>query len=125
MIVYKMEDLRINTRIGRAVPTGSYETTRIGTRRAVTKYQETFRTNAGEFTPDKWYEVARSCVDGSGSEELLIRIVERCRSHCVWLKTDKDREEYALSILVGRIYRHWKDFSVVGLTENTAYIFEF
>lgn len=56
---------------------------------------------------------------------LLIRIVEHCRSHCVWLKADKDREEYALDILVGRVYRHWKDFSVSGLTENTAYIFEF
>lgn len=125
MKAYRMEDLHIKHRCGRAMPTGSYETTRIGTRRAVTKFRETFQTNAGEFTPDKWYEVARSCVDGSGSEELLIRIVEHCRSHCVWLKTDKDREEYALDILVGRVYRHWKDFSVVGLTENTAYIFEF
>lgn len=125
MKAYRMEDLYVHCRIGRAIPTGTYGLTRIGTRRAVTRFQETFQTNAGEFMPDKWYEIARSCVDESGSGELLARIVERCRSHCVWLKTDKDREEYALDILVGRIYRHWKDFSIDGLTENTAFIFEF
>lgn len=125
MKVYTMENLYIKNRIGRAVSTGSYEITRIGTRRAVTKFQETFRTNAGEFTPDKWYEIARSCVDSSGSGELFARIVEHCRSHCAWLKSDKDREEYALDILVGRVYHHWKDFSADGLTENSAFIFEF
>lgn len=125
MKAYRMEDLKINIRTGRAMPTGSYEVTRIGTRRAITKYQETFQTNAGEFTPDKWYEIVLSCVDGSGSGELFTRIVERCRSHCAWLKSDKDREEYALDILVGRVYRHWKDFSADGLTENSAFIFEF
>ena len=125
MKVYTMENLYIKNRIGRAVSTGSYEITRIGTRRAVTKFQETFLTNAGEFTPDKWYEIARSCVDSSGSGELFTRIVEYCRSHCAWLKSDKDREEYALNILVGRVYRHWQDFSADGLTENTAFIFEF
>ena len=125
MKAYTMENLYIKNRIGRAMPTGSYEITRIGTRRAVTKFQETFWTNAGEFTQDKWYEIARSCVDSSGSGKLFARIVEHCRSNCVWLKTDKDREEYALNILVGRVYRHWKDFSVAGLSENTAFIFEF
>ena len=120
-----MEDLKINIRTGRAMPTGTYELTRIGTRRAVTKYRETFQTKAGEFDPDQWREIARSCVDVSDSGELLARIVEYCQSHCVWLKTDQDREEYALEILVGRVYQHWKDFSIVGITEKTAYIFEF
>lgn len=125
MKAYRMEDLRVNHRIGRVKPTGSYEKTRIGTRRAVTKFQESFQTNAGEFVPDKWYEIARRCVDETGSGELFTRIVEHCHSYCVWLKTDKDREEYALDILIGRVYRHWKDFSTAGLTENTAFIFEF
>ena len=125
MNVYQMEDLWIKFRVGRSAPTGSYEITRRGTRRAVTKYQEFYQTNAGLFTPDKWNELALSCVEETGSEELFNKIVEYCSSYCLWLKTNKDREEYALNILVGRIYRHWKDFSVTGLTENTAYIFEF
>lgn len=125
MKVYTMENLYINHRIGRAMPTGYYEITRIGTRREITKFQETFRTDAGEFTPDKWYEIARLCVDRSGSGELFTRIVEHCRSNCAWLKSDKDREEYALNILIGRVYRHWQDFFADGVTENTAFIFEF
>lgn len=125
MKVYIMEDLRINLRMGRAVSTGSYEITRMGTRRAVTKIQETFRTNAGEFATDKWFEIARSCVDGSASNELFARIVEHCRSRCAWLKTDNDREKYALEILVGRVYRYWNDFSTDGLKEHTAFVFEF
>lgn len=125
MKVYTMESLYIKQRNGRTMSTGSYETTRIGTKRAITKFQETFQTNAGEFAPDKWSEIARSCVFRTGSEELFTRIVEYCRFHCAWLKNDKDREEYALDILIGRVYRHWKGFSVAGLTENTAFIFEF
>lgn len=125
MKVYTMEDLYIENRIGRAVPTGSYEITRIGTRRATTKFQETFQTNAGKFTPDKWYEIARSCVESSGTGELFARIKEHCGSHCAWLKNDNDIEEYALNILVGRVYRRWKDFSTAGLTENSSFLFEF
>lgn len=125
MKAYRMEDLSVKYRIGRVMPTGSYEITRIGTKRAVTKFRETFQTNVGEFDPDKWYEIACSCVDESGSNELFARIVEYCYSHCAWLKTNKDRKEYALNILVGRVYRRWKEFSAAGLTENTAFIFEF
>lgn len=125
MKAYRMEDLKINIRTGCAMPTGTYELTRKGTRRAVTRYRETFQTDAGIFDPDQWREIARSCVDESDSGELFARIMEDCRSNCVWLKTDKDREEYALKILVGRVYRHWKDFSVDGLAEKTAYVFEF
>lgn len=125
MKAYRMEDLKINIRTGCAMPTGTYELTRIGTRREVTRYRETFQTKAGEFDPDQWCKIARSCIDGSDSGELFTRIVEHCRSNCVWLKTDKDREEYALEILVGRVYHYWKDFSVAGLAEKTAYVFEF
>lgn len=125
MKVYRMEDLRINQRIGRSRPTGTYEITRIGTSRAVTRFCETYATDAGEFIPEKWLEIVRKCADESNSTKLLERIVEHCRTNCVWLKTDKDREDYALNILVGRTYHHWKDFSLNGLTENSSFVFEF
>ena len=53
MKAYRMEDLKINIRTGCAMPTGTYELTRIGTRRAVTRYRETPQTKAGEFDPDQ------------------------------------------------------------------------
>ena len=122
-MVCRMEDIKIRTRIGRTIPTGIYETTRIGTQRQKNRYQEMFDTVIGEFVPDKWYEIALMCIRESGSEKLFVRIVDYCTSHCAWLKTEDERKKYAMNILLGRNYRHWKDFSVAGLTENTAFIF--
>lgn len=125
MKIYRMEDLQILGRIGRSVPTGTYEITRIGTRRQRTIFQETFKTRVGEFIPDKWYEIVRLCIMESGSEKLLDSIANYCATHCAWLKTEKERKEYAMDILVGRIYRYWKEFSVEGLAEDTCFVFVF
>lgn len=125
MKIYRMEDYHIQSRTGRAKPTGKYEITRIRTRRAVTKFVETYKTNAGELTPEEWKRIVRNCAKESDSQELLNKIIEHCRTHCVWLKTENEREEYALNILAGRIYRHWKEFSTEGLSENTAFMFIF
>lgn len=125
MKAFRMEDYKINIRCGCARQTGSYEITKKGTRRAVTRYVETYKTDAGEFFPDEWMRLVRGCVEVSESSDLLERIIEHCRTNCVWLKTDKDREEYALNILIGRTYRNWKDFSTERLQEKTAFVFEF
>ena len=53
---------------------------------------------------------------------------DHVKASCVWLKKDAEREEYALDILAGRIYRQghaWSDFSTEGISENTAYVFDF
>ncbi len=125
MKIYRMEDLKILGRIGRSVPTRTYEMTRIGTKRQKAMFQETFETPVGEFIPDEWCEIVRLCIMESGSEKLLESIVNYCATHCAWLKTEKERKGYAMNILVGRIYRHWKEFSVEGLAEDTCFVFEF
>lgn len=125
MNAYCMEDYDILFRCGRVVPTGTYETTRRGSSRVVHRFEETYKTAVGEFLPDEWKRIIRGCVEASGSQELLERIIEHCRVNCVWLKTDREREEYALKILTGRVYRYWKDFSLEGLEEKTAFVFIF
>lgn len=125
MKIYRMEDYYIQTRIGRVRPTGNYEITRIGTRRAITKFVETYKTNAGEILPEEWKRIVKNCVEVSDSQSLINKIIEHCRTHCVWLKNENEREEYALNILVGRVYRHWKEFSTDGLSEKTAFMFIF
>lgn len=125
MSVYRMEDIKIMYRVGREVPTCIYETTRIGTRRKVTKYEEFFLTKIGEFDMDKWYELSRNCIINSGSVELLKRIIDHCRLYCAWLKKEKDIEQYAIVCLIAGAYRNWKDFSFSDLEENTVFIFEF
>lgn len=36
------------------MPTGTYELTRRGNRRAVTRYAEIYETDAGIFSPEQW-----------------------------------------------------------------------
>lgn len=118
-----MEDLYIRCRFGRAESTGFREKTRRGTFRNVTKFVERYKTDAGVFLHEEWIKIVRECVEASGSQELLERIKEHCRANCVWLKSDTEIESYSLNILVGRIYRHWKGFSLEGLTEKTTIIY--
>lgn len=125
MKIYRMEDYYIQTRIERAMPTGNYEITRIGIRRAVTKFIETYKTNVGELLPEEWERIVKNCVEVSDSQALLNKIIEHCRTCCVWLKSENEREEYALNILAGRIYRRWKEFSTDGMSEKTAFMFIF
>ena len=125
MKVHKMEQYHFSNRLGREEPTGKYETTRNGNRRAITKFMIRYRTEAGTIVPEKWLEIARMCVTETKSENLCQNIIRYISTHCAWLKTNVEKEEYALNILLGRVYRHWKDFSLDGATEHTAFVFEF
>lgn len=124
MKTYRMEDYSIQYRIGRAMSTGTHEITR-STRREVKKYVVTYKTNAGELSPEEWKRIVRSCIEVSDSQELLVRIIDHCRTYCAWLKTEIEREEYAFDILVSRTYRYWEKFLIEGLFEKTAFIFIF
>lgn len=125
MKVYCMESYRIRHNCGRSEPTGSYYIARNGKKKEVMKYVNVYDTAVGEFLPEDWKAIVRKCVEEAGAMELLGKIIEHCRTHCVWLKNDKEREEYALEILVGRSYRAWKDFSIGGAEEGSAFVFEF
>ena len=70
----------------------------------------------------------RECVAASGSEALLQRIIDHVKASCVWLKKDAEREEYALDILAGRIYRQghaWSDFSTEGICRKYSVCLRF
>lgn len=122
-MIYCMEDYHIQTRIGRVEQTGEYIINRRGHKIPSMKYMLKYKTNAGLIDPEEWKKIVKNLVKISDSQELLNRIVEYCRTHCVWLRTEEEREEYALDILAGRIYRHWKNFSAEGLSEKTAFMF--
>ena len=128
MQVHRMEDYRISHRVGRSNGTGQYFVNSRGNKKEVLAFAETYETHAGNFKPERWVEIMRDCVAASGSEALLQRIIDHVKASCVWLKKDAEREEYALDILAGRIYRQghaWSDFSTEGISENTAYVFDF
>ena len=109
MQVHRLEDYRIRNRQGRSRGTGGYYVNRMGHKKETMVYSVYYETDAG-------------------SEALLQRIIDHVKASCVWLKKDAEREEYALDILAGRIYRQghaWSDFSTEGISENTAYVFDF
>lgn len=106
----RIEDYKIRIRTGRAAPTGAYEITRIGTRRAVTRYCETYQTTAGEFTPEAWREAIKKAIQDNGEWELCEKIKEYCQKECAWLKKLQDLEDYSMDCLAGRIYLKWPEF---------------
>lgn len=73
-------------------------------------FKETYRTKAGDFSPEEWRKTVLQAIDDAGETDLLEKIKEHCRKHCAWLRKEKDIEEYSMECLVGRAYLHWEDF---------------
>ena len=115
MQVHRLEDYRIHNRQGRSRGTGGYYVNRMGHKKETMVYSVYYETDAGEFSPEQWLEIMRECVAASGSEALLQRIIDHVKASCVWLKKDAEREEYALDILAGRIYRQGHAWSLISM----------
>lgn len=73
-------------------------------------FKETYRTKAGDFSPEEWRKTVLQAIEDAGETDLLEHIKEHCRENCAWLHKEKDIEEYSMECLVGRAYPHWKDF---------------
>ena len=56
--------------------------------------------------------------------ELLEEIKEHVAGHCVWLKNDKEIEEYSASCLASGAYMYWGDFKDKRLPVHKVFIFE-
>ena len=56
--------------------------------------------------------------------ELLEEIKEHVAGHCVWLKNDKEIEEYSASCLASGAYMYWEDFKDKRLPAHKVFIFE-
>ena len=106
------EDYRINLRVGRAVPTGSYTLTNRGNKKAILAYAENYKTPAGVLSPQEWKEKAMAAVVAEDKTELLESIIQYCKIHCAWLRTKEDLLEHALDCLCSKTYEHWPDFEV-------------
>jgi hypothetical protein len=122
-----VELYKIKLRCGRSAPTGAYETTRIGTKRAVNKFREFYQTDLGELTPEKWKEALMKAIVNDKELDTLEAIKEHCRENCMWLHSDKEVEEYAMEILAGRVFlcgnENWKD--VADKVGNRYILFTF
>lgn len=106
-----LEDLKMRGSFtGRAEPTGKYYINRNGTRVQETKYNEYVVVRGQTLSKAEWYEALLQAVREEGKEYLLEIIMEHCQG-LAWLRTDKDRREYALEILSSGAYMSWPEFS--------------
>ena len=99
-----VELYRIQQRTGRSMPTGKYEITRVGTKRAITEFGIIYKTDLGEFTPERWMEELSRAIAADKEEDVLNEIIVHCRKNCAWLRKENDIKEYAMNILSGRVF---------------------
>ena len=104
--------------------TGTTYITRFGNTRQKNVFKEFYKTNIGEFTPEKWLEVTLQIIQTLMENELLEEIKEHVAGHCVWLKNDKEIEEYSASCLASGAYMYWEDFKDKRLPAHKVFIFE-
>ena len=104
MKIVCISDYAIHHRIGRSEPTGTTYTTRFGNTRQKNVFKEFYKTNIGEFTPEKWLEATLQIIQTLMENELLEEIKEHVAGYCVWLKNDKEIEEYSASCLASGAY---------------------
>ena len=117
----------IHLRIGSAMPTGTYEITRRGNRRQVTKYSEVYKTDAGEFSPEQWRMELSRAIEADKESDVLEVIKEHCREHCAWLHNEADILDYSMDIFASRVFlcgnENWKD--VTDKVKESYFIFHF
>ena len=120
---YRIEDLRQTGALEfRAEGTGNFFINRNGRRVEETVGVNYVPTKVGKFPDTKWHQLIEEAVKRENEQDLLEKIEIVC-GRFAWLKTDKERHEYALEILVNEAYSHWPEWndsftSVIRLNEE-------
>lgn len=124
MKIVSISDYAIKLRVGRSESSGTTYATRFGDVRHKNVFREFYQTDMGEFTPDKWLEATLQIIQALRETKLLGEIKEHVKSNCMWLKTDKDIEEYSASCLASGAYMYWEDFVDKRIPEHKVFLFE-
>lgn len=65
---------------------------------------------AGRLRAETWKQYVDAAIQREDRTKLLDAIISYLPNHCYWLRTDEERRDYALDILVSGSYQNWKDF---------------
>lgn len=123
MKVVSISDYAIKCRVCRCEPTGTTYITRSGNIKQKDVLREFCQTNMGEFASDKWLEVTLNIIQELQETKLLEEIKEYVKNHCIWLKTDKEIEEYSVSCLASGAYVYWEDFGDKRVLKHKVFLF--
>lgn len=120
MIEYSIAELRQTGACEyRQVGTGSFFLNRNGRRVENTRGVEYIPTKIGKIEKPEWHRMIEEAAARENQTELLGRIEKACH-RMAWLKTDKDRHEYALGVLCSGAYLYWPEWS-----SSSSFVFRF
>lgn len=119
MIIAKIEDFKAKSNNFRTEFIGKDNTGRKRYRPISFK-----KTLFGDIEDSVYYPIAKEFIIIAGKTELLQSIKDHCREHCVWLKKERDIEEYSIDCLLSRAYEYWPDFIYQSLDPD-KWIFYF
>ena len=80
--------------------------------RKVTRFISYVHTRQGNVERSQWQSMVRELIREAGEEELFQKLLEWTGERTLWLKTEKERENYALELHALRIFdkEEWVDF---------------
>ena len=80
--------------------------------RKVTRFISYVHTRQGNVERSQWQSMVRELIREAGEEELFQKLLEWTGERTLWLKTEKERENYALELHASRIFdkEEWVDF---------------
>ena len=124
MRLLSISEYAIKCRIGRGEETGEIYQTRFGNTKRKCIFKELYETGIGEIEPTEWLYIALQIVKCIGEEKLLDEIEKYVKENCVWLKTDKDIQEYSADCLLSEAYMYWEKFKNKRIPEHKVFFFE-
>lgn len=118
-----ISEYAIKHRNGRCEETGELYKTRSGNMKRKCIFKELYVTEIGEFSPTEWLRMALQIVKCIGEEKLLVEIEKYAEKNYVWLKTDKDIQEYSVQCLLYGAYMYWKGFGYKRTPRHKVFFF--
>lgn len=110
------KELEIKYRTGKSYQTGKHRINRAGNRVEIYEQREAYMIQSGaELWPEEWRGQMKAAIAEEGKQELLSRIVEAVKTHCMWLRTEQEILDYAMDCLAGEAYRAWQDFEALKM----------
>lgn len=62
------------------------------------------KTRSGEIERRQWRSMVRGLIQDAGEEDLFQHLMDWIKDHALWLKTEKDQQNYALELHASRIF---------------------
>lgn len=75
---------------------------RLGTKERITK--SLVATKIGEIEIPYWRDLAKETIVQAGEEKIFNALLDWTSENCTWLKTEKEKEQYALELHMMRIF---------------------